>query len=267
MKNFLCVLSIALCSFGTQAGLIGHWTFESGNETTDLTGNFGDLQLMGNASVANGSLDVNGSGTSATGWAFSTGYTGGEILDKTLVSWISLDTLNATAGSSLSIDNISGDNFDGIIYSENWANKWQNGSSWGRRNSEFNANARDTTLNTMKALVISYDDLDDIVGGSMRISGYIDGVFMGSYTSGTSSNWATNNAEAIFGVRHTAGPGSTRGALDATIYEARIYDTALTGSEVANLSLSPAIASVPEPTTLAIFALGMMGLVSRRFKQ
>lgn len=254
-----CLTSIA------NASLIGHWTFENGNELKDLTGNFGDLALIGNASIANGSLDVNGSGSTTSGWARTSGYTGGAILDKTMVSWVSLDSLNGRAGSALSLDNISGDNFDGIIYSENWANKWQNGSSNGWRNSQLNANSFDTNLNTLKALVFTYDDLDDIVGGQMRIEGYLDGVSLGSYVSNVSSSWTTANAEALFGVRHTYSDSNTRGALDAKIHEARIYNTALTATEVSQLQLSST--SVPEPSTFAIFALSMMGLAARRFNK
>jgi len=42
---------------------------------------------------------------------------------------------------------------------------------------------------------------------------------------------------------------------------------ALTGISSVAGGTGPSSASVPEPSTLAIFALGMMGLVSRRFKQ
>ena len=263
MKKAMFISVIMLFSFNVHAELIGHWTFESGNELTDLTSNFGDISVFGNASIANGYLDVNGSGSSTTGWARTGAYTGNTIIDKTLVSWVSLDSLNAIAGSALSIDNINGDNFDGIIYSEIWANKWQNASSHGLRNQEFNSNAFDTTINLLHALVITYDDLDDIIGGDMRIEGYLDGVSLGFYTSTSSSNWQNNNAEALFGVRHTFGDNTAIGALDAKIYEARIYNTALTSGEVSNLQLT----SVPEPSTLFIFALGVMGLIAHRFKK
>ena len=34
-----------------------------------------------------------------------------------------------------------------------------------------------------------------------------------------------------------------------------------------NIDTTPAVNAVPEPSTLAIFALGMIGLASRRFKK
>jgi len=60
--------SLAALSTTGLAALVGHWTFETGNELNDLTGNFPDLALQGNATVSGGALDVNGTGTTATGW-------------------------------------------------------------------------------------------------------------------------------------------------------------------------------------------------------
>ena len=47
--------------------LIGHWTFDDGEELIDQMGNFPDLVLEGDAEIADGSLNVNGSGTTASG--------------------------------------------------------------------------------------------------------------------------------------------------------------------------------------------------------
>ena len=72
--------------------LIGHWTFDDGEELIDQMGNFPDLVLEGDAEIADGSLNVNGSGTTASGWAWTSGeYTGPDITEKTLVSWFTLE--------------------------------------------------------------------------------------------------------------------------------------------------------------------------------
>ena len=67
-------------------------------------------QLNGEVFVVDGKLDVNGAGTDATGWAVTdseTGqYTGPRIEDKTLVSWLTLESLadGARSGSAITID-------------------------------------------------------------------------------------------------------------------------------------------------------------------
>jgi len=53
-------------------------------------------------------------------------------------------------------------------------------------------------------------------------------------------------------------------AWDGTIDDVSVYDHALSQAEVSALYSAT---DVPEPSTLAIFALGMMGLASRRFKK
>ena len=59
--------------------LVGHWTFEKGEELTDLTGNWPDIELKG-AKIVNGALDVD-SGK----WAITVGdYKGPPIKEKTL---------------------------------------------------------------------------------------------------------------------------------------------------------------------------------------
>jgi hypothetical protein len=256
LKATTLLLAFSLSNIA-NAGIIGHWTFEDNQGLVDQAGNFGNIELFGDANINNGYLDVDGNGD----WARSSNYQGNTILDKTLVSWVSLDSLNTKKGSALTLDGMTNDNFDGIIYGERRPhNQWINGSSYWKRTDDFTSGT--AVKNALQALVITYDDLDDIAGGEMKIEGFLNGNSLGSYISDQSSNWQSGNAEALFGVRHTIG-NQLRGALDAKIYEARIYNTALSPAEVKQLQMT----SVPEPSTLAILALGMIGLASRRFKK
>ena len=72
--------------------LIGHWTFENGVELEDLTGHFGDIDLL-DADVKDGKLHIGNNE-----WAMTTGYKGPE---DTLVTWIYLDDLSITRGTSV----------------------------------------------------------------------------------------------------------------------------------------------------------------------
>ena len=61
----------------------------------------------------------------------------------------------------------------------------------------------------------------------------------------------------------TIGNGAEGGTFgwSGKVDDIQVYDTALDKAGVQSLI------AVPEPSTLAIFALGMMGLVSHRFKK
>ena len=218
---------------------VGQWTFNAGQELIDIRGNFPDLVLNGSAMVTGGQLDTDGSGTSATGWAV-TGenpglYSGPPIVDKTLVSWITLEQLGSddgvSQGSAITIDRESGDHFDGIIFGEREEDRWMSGSSNFNRTDDFDPGFRETTTGIEIMLTITYDDLDDMPGGPMDITGYRNGVVMGSYSSDAGSSWSPADAEIFFGIRHgTKGGGP--GALDALVNEARIYDNVLSADDI-----------------------------------
>ncbi len=46
--------------------MIGQWTFQGANPLAESTGNWGSLTLVGNATVADGKLDVNASAPNQT---------------------------------------------------------------------------------------------------------------------------------------------------------------------------------------------------------
>ena len=217
--------------------VIGHWTFEDGEELTDLMGNFPDLKLEGDAQIADGSLDMNGSGTTASGWAWSSGeYQGPEITDKTLVSWFTLESLSelTKAGSVITLDKVTADHFDGIIFAERQPNRWMNGSSFFRRTQDFNPGGEETVTGEEVMVAITYEDIG---GGQVKVAGYRNGEEIGSYNSANFRTWPTGDAEIIFGKRHGAMPGGP-GALDALIHEAQIYGATGNADEIMDLYLS-----------------------------
>lgn len=216
--------------------LVGHWTFEPGEELKDRTGHFPDLLLMGDAQVLDGQLDLNGSGTTASGWAITdsdTGAYGGPVLtNKTLAVWLTLQGLGdvAVGGSAMTLDRVLGDQFDGIVFGERQNNRWMNGSSSWNRTSDLNPGFEEAEVGVLLHLAISFET----VGGGLRVTAYRNGARIGQYQSGTPSEWGPGDAEVIFGVRHgtTAGGG---GALDALVGEARLYNHALNGPEIREL--------------------------------
>ena len=249
----------------SAATLVGQWTFENGS-LADTTGNFVDLQLMGNnVAITNGALNVNGSGTTATGWAQTPGsnsYPGAggglAIGSKTMVSWITLQGLQdiVRAGSAMTLGSVSSDKFDGIVFAERDTNRWMNGSSnWDRSPAgQFDQTAAvETSINTIVQLAITYEN----TGSDVTITGYRNGVNIGSYTDPDDVTWAAGNQQVIFGAR-AFWNGNIQGGLDALIHEARLYNGALTQAEIGGLAM------VPEPSAALLGGLGMLALLRRR---
>jgi len=236
MNNLKCyftlicfvLLILGLSMLAQAASLVGHWTFESGEELKDLTGNFADLTLKG-AEIADGQLDV------TTGkWAIASPYAGPEIGEVTLMSWVSLDDLNVRAGSALTLDRINSDQFNGIIYAERQERRWMNGSSFFSRTEDADPGFEETETGVMIQMAITHED-----DGGNHVRVYRNGELIGDYTMGNLATWPTNDGEVFFGKRHgntDSGPGE----LDAHIEEARVYAGVLTQAEIQGLvNLTP----------------------------
>ena len=74
-----------------------------------------------------------------------------------------------------------------------------------------------------------------------------NGLLMDTVTSANAASYAFTSSQAYRGVA--------------------IETTRIAGQAYADLRFDRAVEQVPEPSTLAIFALGMIGLASRRFKK
>lgn len=225
---------LSTCEFPPLPSLVGQWSFEGANPLADSTGHFSSLMLQGNASIIDGQLDVNavvsGNAANATGWANAVGYTGPTIRAKTLVSWVTMENLSIRSGSALTLDNASGDNFDAIVYAERQPLRWMAGSTNFMRTQDV-VTQDETVSGQLVQLAISYRDLG---GGQVEVTICRDGEQMGKYTKGNMAQWATGNAEVIFGKRHTNG-GTAPGGIDAKIEEARIYAGAIECDQIGSL--------------------------------
>ncbi|MCH8922786.1 MAG: PEP-CTERM sorting domain-containing protein [Planctomycetes bacterium] len=126
-----------------------------------------------------------------------------------------------------------------------------NGSRFFRRTMDFVPGFEETTTGEQIRMAITYEH----IGGQIRVTGYRNDEQIGQYTSGSPSTWATGDAEVFFGLRH-GNTGGGPGGLDALIDEGRIYNTALAAQEISELTL----VEIPEPSTLLLAAIGLLGL-------
>ena len=207
--------------------LIGHWTFENGVELEDLTGHFGDIDLL-DADVKDGKLRIGNNE-----WAMTTGYKGPDIgPDKTLVTWIYLDDLSITRGATLAVNKSSGDTFDAIVYAERQPKRWMAGSSHFRRTQDADPGFEEKQTGKLIQLAISYED----DGGNAKIMIYRDGDVIGDYTMGPIVSWEAGDVEALFGPRALIG-GTAHGWVIARVEDARIYNAVLDEKEINNLTV------------------------------
>ena len=216
-------MSISVFAQVQEDNLVGWWRFDT---MTDETGNWGDIALHG-AELVEGQLVVE------TGkWAHALDYTGPDISELTLASWVSLDNYDRTNGSALTLDQVNADQFCGIVWSERELRQWMPGSSFFHRTDDFpNAVTEDET-GDMHFIAITYRN----VNNQYEITGYRNGESMGSFVKGDIKTWSAGNSEAIWGKRHTAGLGGP-GDLNAHIEESRIYNVALTAGEIETLQI------------------------------
>ena len=221
--SMLLMLSLSMPALaqGQKAEtLVGHWTFEPGEELKDLTGNFVDITLKG-AEVKGGQLDV-GVGK----WAVTSGYKGPDIKEKTLVSWAYLDSLDVQGGSILTINRVSDPTFDAIVFGERQPHRWMAGSGWFHRTQDAVPGFEEKKKGELIQMAISYED----VKGTAHVRIYHNGDLIGDYTFGQFEPFKKNDTAAIWGKRHD--PAGGPGDLDAHIEDSRIYATVLSQDEI-----------------------------------
>ena len=235
LKNYLAlacsvllVLGLSITTQAQEEEPVGWWTFEKGEELEDIAGNFPDLELKG-AEIDDGQLDV-GAGK----WAVTVGdYAGPDITEKTMVSWLSIDDLSVLAGSALTIDKISADEFDAMVFGERVPQQWMPGSSNFKRTSDFPDAFTEKEEGVPIKLIYTYED----DGGQVRITGYRNDESLDGYTQGAIVTHTAGDAEVFFGIRHGNAGGGGPGNLDAHIEEARIYNRILSVNEMKALQV------------------------------
>jgi hypothetical protein len=205
------------------------WPFHK--DASDVIGGAAGT-LMNGAVVSTGALALDGIDDYAR-----TGPTHATLDQKTLVTWAALDNLSQRSGSTLTVQDPTGtDVFDAIVFGEQLASQWMNGSDFLMRTvpGDNGGPLETQTDPTDVMMAISYDAVGGIV---LRR----DGVEYARHSAGTPVSFPAGVADFVLGLRHedAAGAGGTATGMDpylaGSIEEARVYPTALSAAQVAAL--------------------------------
>jgi hypothetical protein len=228
---FFALLSVVGC---LPLPLIGHWTFDAGQERADLTGNFADLTLDANSAIESGALICARADAQVSTGRSNSIYRGPEIVNKTFVVWLSLETHNAS-DRLWSFDSKDGGMADSDAFYFNasnltWFTKTPQASFEWRLFPESASNT-----NTIIQLAFTYRWL---FGTSFELAAFRDGALIGAHNAMTFAPIQKSNRRQMT----FCAPFSRIGLK---IYEARLYSAPLTQTELSQLTLTSCVAAIP----------------------
>jgi Protein of unknown function (DUF1553)/Protein of unknown function (DUF1549)/Concanavalin A-like lectin/glucanases superfamily/Planctomycete cytochrome C len=194
---------------------IARWSFD-----TDLRDSIGELhvELKAGAKLANGRLVVDGKQAHAI-----TAPLKRDLSEKTLEAWVVLPTLAQGGGGVITVESLDGTVFDSIVFAERQPKKWVPGSNGFVRTRDLNGEP-ESKANEPIHVALSY-------ARDGRIALYRNGTLYGeSYKATHLIGFKAGEAHVAFGLRHKNGG---KPFLAGEINEARLYDKALSQSEIA----------------------------------
>ncbi len=150
-----------------------------------------------------------------------------ELNDKTLVAWVTADSFDQHGAGVLTVENESGQ-FDSLVLGECAARRWMAGSDKlqrTQRNQQANA-AETAGPGELVQIAASYS--------GTNVTLYRNGERYASYDIAEPQRFAPG-ARVLLGLRLTAVDSDPKAHFLGEIADARIYDTALTEAQIAEL--------------------------------
>ena len=204
-------------SFTTEFGAAGH------GGAAEVDGNLGSRtwpgQPLGSARIEDGALVVDDSGY------WQSAPVDYALREKSLEAWVQLDDVNQRGGGVLSVQSLDGQRFDALVFGERDPGQWLAGSELFNRTQGLGGPLETEAAARPVQVVLVYD-----ADGWIR--GYREGQPYGTaYRSSGPVEWPAGDWLVTLGLRHLPA-GGNRG-LRGRVFEARVYDKALTPAEVA----------------------------------
>lgn len=207
---------------------IGRWDFE-GDARDSIGGMHGEIK--GGAKVLEGALFLRGGGM----W---TKPLNRDLKEMTLEVLVQLDEGEQRGGGAMTVQRVSGKNFDGIVYAEVDARTWLSGSDKHKRTASFGGSPDQEADQRPVRMMIVYQ-----ADGTTRA--YRDGKPYGKPFQMVREIYKKGQSQVVFGMRHGIAPMGGR-ALTGRIFEARLYDRVLTPGEVVAASSGKLLEVVTE---------------------
>ncbi|OXU15517.1 GH32 C-terminal domain-containing protein [Sedimentisphaera salicampi] len=158
--------------------------------------------------------------------AYESSESEGKITDKTLVVWSSPSILSQRGGSALTINDITIDRFDGIVFAELNPKVWMPGSNNHSRTHQEQQGWEKETADPNEFVQIA------IVYEGKEVTVYRNSEQYASYTmSGEPYTFTDNNTAILMGPRHIGIDDYFKGRIK----DARIYDKPLNKATIASM--------------------------------
>jgi hypothetical protein len=223
-----------ICFFLVLAGkasgqnLVGHWTFEPGEELLDRTGNFSSL-ILKDVEILDGYLHLD----SASG-AHAKDYSGPNIYsNRTMVCWLELNDLDAISGHLMTTQAKGRAFKESILYHGLYPRNWNQASEFWSRSFLDSAVFEETKVDTLLQIAIVSKELDK---DRITVTIYRNGEKLVTYEALKSPPFYTGSTEVCFGFDGRLTDDFPMW-MDCKLEEARLYNKALSQEEIKSLSI------------------------------
>ena len=142
---------------------------------------------------------------------------------KTLEAWVKLDDLDQRGGGVLTVQDLRGDVFDGIVYAERQRARWIAGSDHFRRTEDVDGGDEHAAGDQPVHVAVAYE-----ADGTVTI--FRNGRPYGRSYRTDVARFERDDAQVLVGLRHGSSAGGR--ALRGKVLAARLYDRALSAGEV-----------------------------------
>jgi hypothetical protein len=194
------------------------WRFADGS--ADVVGGL-DGKVLGKATIDGGALQLDGG-------CFISEPLKKDLAAKTMEVVVSLANVSQRGGGALTVQDLTGSTFDSIVFAEARSKKWLMGSDRFLRTQPLAGPDESSAPDQPVRIVVTQN-------AAGWVTCYRDGEkYDAPYRKAAPIRYRSGASQVLIGLRHGRSPNPGK-ALYGKVYEARVYDRALSSDEVAAL--------------------------------